>query len=84
MPKRNKVLYLYNRNIFFKSIYPKLKPLLSLKKLPYYALPIHKRAIKWALNPSLFTFNYLRLEGLNIIQKLKYILDELRWRILES
>ncbi len=84
MPMRNKSLYKYNRNLFFKSIYPVLKPLLSLNKLPYYALPVHKRAIKWALNPSLFTLNYLRLEGLNMFQKLKYVLDELRWRILES
>lgn len=83
MPKRNKKLYSHNRKVFFSGIYPRLKPLLALNKMPYYTLPIHKRAVKWMLNPSLFTLNYIRLEGLSILQKLKAILDELRWRILE-
>ncbi len=83
MPSRNKILYTYNRNLFFKTIYPVLKPMLSLQKLPYYALPMHKRALKWLLNPSLFTFNYLRLERLNVFKKMKYLMDEIRWRMLE-
>jgi len=83
MPERNKQLYRYNKSVFFNAVYPPLKPKLTLKKLPYYSLPLHKRAIKWMLNPSLFTLNYLRLEGLSMLQKIKYIVDEVRWRILE-
>lgn len=84
MPPRNKSLYWHNRNEFFMNIYPKLKPFFDIKKLPYAALPIHKRALKWMLNPSLFTLNYLELEGKSIQQKLKYLLNEIRWNILQK
>ena len=77
MPKRNKEFYWQNRNEFFKQIYPNLKPYFNLKKFPYAALPLPKRAIKWVLNPSLFTSNYLKLE-------LEHLLNELRWRFLQK
>jgi hypothetical protein len=81
---RNNAFYQHNRNEFFKKIYPVLKPHFSIKKFPYASLPIHQRALKWMLNPSLFTLNYLRLEGYSFFQKTKAYLDEIRWRILQK
>lgn len=76
MPARNKVFYRQNRKEFFNHIYPKLKPYFRLSKFPYAALPWPQRALKWMLNPSLFTVNYLKLEG-------EHFLNELRWRFLQ-
>ena len=76
--------YEHNKSNFFNKIQPQLKQYYNLKKFPYGALPIHKRCIKWVLNPSLFTKNYLELEGKNTFQKIKLYLDEIRWRILQK
>lgn len=83
MPKRDSDYYWANRTEFFVNIYPKLKPYFSLKKFPYAYLPFYKRAIKWVLNPSLFTSNYLHLEGRNLTSKFKFLLNEIRWRVLQ-
>lgn len=80
---RNNDFYRHNRKEFFENIYPQLKPYFDLKKFPYGTLPLPKRAIKWMLNPSIFTGNYLNLEGKNMWQKIKIRLDEVRWRILQ-
>lgn len=84
MPDRNKAMYWHNRNEFFKNIYPKLKPFFDINKFPYASLPMHKRALKWMLNPSLFSLNYLELEGKSTKQKIKYLLNEIRWKILQK
>lgn len=84
MPTRDSAYYRHNREVFFSSIYPRLKPYFTLSKFPYAALPMYKRAMKWALNPSLFTLNYIRLENKNLLQKGKLFLNELRWRILQK
>ncbi len=76
MPKLNKEYYWQNREEFFKRIYPSLKPHFKLSKFPYASLPWPKRAIKWMLNPGLFTRNYIQLE-------LEHFFNELRWRILQ-
>lgn len=83
VPRQN-AFYDHNKNEFFKHIHPQLKPYFSIKKFPYGSLPIYQRVIKWMLNPSIFTLNYLRLEGQNIFQKTKAYLDEIRWRILQK
>lgn len=83
VPRKN-AFYEHNKKEFFTNIHPKLKPHFSLKKFPYANLPFYKRAIKWMLNPSIFTLNYLQLEGQNIFQKSKAYLDEIRWRILQK
>lgn len=80
---RNNAFYKHNRGIFFDKIQPQLKPFFELKKFPYNSLPLPKRAIKWMLNPSLFTRNYLQMEGKNFFQRIKTRLDEIRWRILQ-
>lgn len=81
---RNNEFYKHNRADFFGNIYPKLKPHFELKKFPYGTLPFPKRAVKWMLNPSIFTRNYLNLEGKSLWQKIKARLDEVRWRILQK
>jgi hypothetical protein len=77
MPARNRQYYQQNRTEFFKQIYPQLKPYFKLSKFPYAALPWPLRAIKWVLNPSLFTRNYIRLET-------EHLWNEIRWRILQK
>lgn len=81
---RNNAFYRHNRTDFFENIYPRLKPHFELKKFPYGTLPLPKRAVKWMLNPSIFTRNYLNLEGKNMWQKIKIRLDEVRWRIIQK
>lgn len=81
---RNNDFYKHNRKEFFEMIYPQLKPHFELKKFPYSSLPLPKRALKWMLNPSIFTRNYLQLEGKNLWGKSKARLDEIRWRILQK
>ncbi|MES2691491.1 MAG: hypothetical protein V4658_13870 [Bacteroidota bacterium] len=84
MPARENNYYRHNRSTFFTKIYPHLKPHFDIRKFPYSSLPAHKRAVKWALNPSLFTLNYLGLEKKNLLLKVKSLLNELRWRILQK
>lgn len=84
MPKRDEKYYWHNRQEFFKHIHPHLKPYFSIKKFPYAALPFFQRAVKWALNPSLFTKNFIELEGKNVKAKLKYVMDEFRWKMLQK
>ncbi|MEO0038057.1 MAG: hypothetical protein RIQ59_1268 [Bacteroidota bacterium] len=84
MANNTNAYYEHNRKVFFKSIYPKLKPHFSLNKFPYGSLNFPNRMMKWALNPSLFTLNYLNLEKKNAIQKAKLFLDEIRWRLLQK
>jgi hypothetical protein len=83
MPKRNRDYYWHNRNEFFAHIYPVLKPHFTWSKFPYAALSFPKRALKWILNPSLFTRNYMELEGKSWIEKIVFGLNEIRWKILQ-
>lgn len=80
---RKNNFYKHNRSVFFNTIYPKLKPYFLLEKFPYGTLNFPNRMIKWGLNPSLFTLNYLDLEKKNTFQIIKSCLDEIRWRILQ-
>lgn len=82
VPRKN-AFYTHNRKAFFEKVFPALKPNMRLEKFPYALLPWPKRMVKWMLNPSLFTRNYLELEGQSFLQKCKTRLDEIRWRILQ-
>lgn len=84
MPSRNKDYYWHNRKEYFDKIEPVLKPYFSVKKFPYAMLPVHKRAFKWVLNPSLFTKNYIELEGKSMAEKVKFFLNEIRWKALQK
>lgn len=82
VPRKN-AFYSHNRSEFFDKVFPALKPAMRLEKFPYALLSWPKRMLKWMLNPSLFTSNYLDLEGQSFRQKCKTRLDEIRWRILQ-
>ena len=81
---RSNDFYKHNRSEFFTKVQPTLQVHFDLNKFPYAALPFPKRALKWILNPSLFTRNYLELEGKSFFQKCKTRLDGIRWRILQK
>lgn len=79
VPRKQNPFYWHNRTNYFEKIQPKLKPHFELKKFPYANERIATRALKHALNPSLFTRNYLHLE----IKSWKEKLDEWRWKRLQ-
>jgi hypothetical protein len=54
--------YWYNRHHFFKDVKNALWSDLDIRKFPYANLPFYHRYLKWALNPSLFTFMNFKLE----------------------
>lgn len=80
---RKNDFYKHNREQYFKHVKPKLQAHFDLEKFPYQELPGYKRGIKWMLNPSLSTLDYLNLSGKSFFQKCKTRLDEIRWRILQ-
>lgn len=75
--------YWHNRKVYFNIIKPKLSQNFELAKFPYFNEKIVLRALKWSLNPALFTRDYIRLEGRSKFQKIKGLFDEVRWRILQ-
>lgn len=75
--------YAHNKEVYFKRIYPKIRDKFDLKKFPYAENSRLKRFLKWGLNPSLMTVDYLSLEGKSYLNRLKLKLDELRWRFLQ-
>lgn len=82
--RRKNPFYWHNRTIYFREIQPQLKKYWSIKKFPYGEHSFLRRSISWTLNPSLFTRNFLELEGKSCWQGLKMRLDELRWRVLQK
>ena len=75
--------YKHNKYTYFNKIYPKIKDRFDLKKFPYAKVNLIKRSMKWILNPSIFTVDYLNLEGKNKARQIKLKLDEIRWRVLQ-
>jgi hypothetical protein len=82
MPKRNEELYWHNRNAFFKTVLPALKPYLSDQKLPYASDSWLGKQVRRVLNPAIFTSLSVELEGKSKVEKLKWYLNELRWSFL--
>ena len=84
LPKgRKNAFYWHNRSIYFKKIEPQLAPHFKLSGFPYFNEKIPVRSLKWVLNPALFTRNYIRLERKNLLSRLRLIIQELRWRMLQ-
>jgi hypothetical protein len=84
MPPIDAQYYKYNRDIYQTRILPQLKPLLDIGRFPYATLPLHKRIIKWMLNPCFSTALVMELEGKSLKRKVKIVLDEIRWHILSK
>lgn len=82
MPKRNKELYWHNRNEFFNTILPVLKPYLSAQKLPYGQYGWFGKHLKRALNPAIFTGLGIELAAKNRWERLRWYANEIRWAIV--
>lgn len=78
--RKNDPFYWHNRTIYFEKIAPQLKPFYRLEKFPYSNEKIAFRAMKHALNPALFTRDYLEMEKKSIREKF----SEWRWNFLQK
>ncbi|MGE0636225.1 MAG: hypothetical protein AB7G44_02360 [Bacteroidia bacterium] len=83
MPKRDGDYYHHNRQEFEK-IKKELQPLLSLKKMPYAEYSFPARILKKALNPAVFTMMNLELEKKSAGEKISFLWNELRFRLLKK
>jgi hypothetical protein len=83
MPKRDKEYYQHNRKEFEK-IKNELQPLLIVKKMPYAEYSFLSRTFKKALNPAVFTMMNLELEKKSVGEKLSFLWNELRFRLLKK
>ena len=84
MPPVNAKLYQYNRNIYEKKIFPQIKPCLSKEKFPYSNQSFFKRWMIWGLNPCYRTALLLEMEQMSFFRKVKFLLDELRWKVIQG
>lgn len=81
---RNNNFYKHNKEQYLSAVKPKLNRHFDLNKFPYAELGTFKGLLKWMLNPSLSTSDYLNLKGKSFFEKCKIRLDEIRWRILQK
>lgn len=84
MPPLNPEYFGHNKSEYQTKIYPRIKPLLDIRKFPYATLPFYKRMIKWVLNPSFRTHQVVEMEGKSFWRRVKYRLDGMRFRWLEG
>lgn len=83
MPKRDEEYYRHNRNEFEK-IKKELLPLLSVEKMPYARYTYPMRLFKIALNPAVFTMMNLELEKKSVGEKIRFLWNEVRFRLLKK
>jgi hypothetical protein len=83
MPKRDEEYYAHNRKEFEK-IKTELQPLLNVKKMPYTEYPFLSRTFRKALNPAVFTMMNLELEKKSIGEKISFLWNEIRFRLLKK
>jgi hypothetical protein len=83
MPPLESESFEHNKSEYQEKIYPRLKPLLDIRKFPYSHLPLHKRIVKWILNPSFRTHQVLEMEGKNLLRRGKYRTDAVRFALLD-
>lgn len=84
MPPVDEEYYRHNRAEYEQKIYPRLKPLLDIRKFPYATLPFYKRMMKWALNPVFRTHQVTEMEGKGLLRRVKHAFDSLRFSLLEK
>lgn len=83
MPKRDEEYYQHNRKEF-EIIKKELQPLLSVKKMPYAENNFLLRTFKKALNPAIFTMMNLELEKKSVGDSIRFLWNELRFRLLKK
>lgn len=81
---RKNVFYVHNRNEFEKKILPKIKSQLKLSHFPYAKSSVFKQIIQWGLNPSIFIKEYPELKSKSLTYKIRFLLNEIRWRIIQK
>ena len=84
MPPVNLGFYWHNRNTYEKELLPMLKPFLKRENFPYANLSFIKRLLIWVLNPCYSSALMLEMEKMDLKRKIKFILDEFRWWILQG
>lgn len=82
MPPVSPSLYKHNRGVYESKILPKIKPLLKQENFPYANLSLWKRMLNWGLNPCYRTSLMLEMEGMRFSRKTKFLMDEIRWKLL--
>lgn len=83
MPKHDEDYYWHNRKEFEK-IKKDLLPFLNVKKMPYSEYSFPKRIFKKAMNPAVFTLMNLKLETKTVREKISFLWNELRFRLLKK
>lgn len=81
LPNRPKDTFMHNRREY-RKVTKYLKPKYRIEKFPYAGLNPFMRWLKWLLNPSLSVKLEMELQGESWARKIKFYLDEIRWRIL--
>lgn len=83
MPQRDGEYYKHNRKEFEK-IKKEFMQLLNVKKMPYSEYGFFGRTFRKALNPAVFTMMNLELEKKSLGEKLRFLINELRFRSLKK
>lgn len=83
MPNRESEYLLHNRNEF-NQLMKTFRTHLTQDKLPYSELPLYKKIIKWGLNPSTFILTDISIEIKGWFNKLKFLLNEIRFKWLSG
>lgn len=80
VPRKQNPFYWHNRKTYFEKISPQLQSKYDLKKFPYSNEKLATRALKHAMNPALFTRDYLKMQRKSWKEKLQ----EWRWDFLQK
>ncbi len=83
MPKRDAEYYSHNQKEFEK-IKKELAPMLSVKKMPYAENNFFLRTFKKGLNPAIFSMMNLELEKKSVGEKISFLWNEIRFRLLKK
>lgn len=84
MPPVDAQFYWHNRNAYQKKILPAIKPFLVKEKFPYANESVFSRWTKWTLNPCYRSALMAEMETMSFFRKIKFLIDEVRWRILQG
>jgi hypothetical protein len=82
MPPVSPSLYKHNRGVYENQILPKIKPFLKQEKFPYADESLWRRMLNWGLNPCYRSSLMLEMEGMRFSRKTKFLMDEIRWKLL--
>jgi hypothetical protein len=82
MPARDNEYYWHNRREFNKLL-KEVKPHLKAKNLPYAELSLIRKVINWGLNPGIFVGLNTDIEAKGFLNRLRFRLNEIRFRILQ-